>query len=69
MPRWGRATQLDVIDNSTAAVVVRNLTAEEVIASYTVSLTVEDVLAGVAGFSYVDSDGYRVTAHMQIAGT
>ena len=66
--RIGRARSYDVIDNTTGAIVIRNVTAEEVVATYQTSLTVEGVLC-VAGYSYVDSDGYRVTAHMQIAGT
>ncbi len=32
------------------------------------SLTAEDVMAGVAGYSYVVRDGYRVAAHFQISG-
>ena len=66
--RAGRALQFDVW-NSTGTTVVRNLTADEVVATYTTSLTAEDVLAGVASGSFVDADSFRVTAHMAIMCT
>lgn len=67
--RAGRALQFDVFNNTTGAVVIRNIDADAVIASYCTSLTAEEVMAGVAGYSYVDADTFRVTAHMAILCT
>jgi hypothetical protein len=45
-------------------VVIRNITATEVVATYCTSLTADQVLEGVASRSYIDSDNYRVAAHI-----
>jgi hypothetical protein len=67
--RAGRAQAFDVFNGTTGAVAVRNIDAETVIASYCTSLTAEEVMAGVAASSYVDSDGFRCTSRMAIMFT
>jgi hypothetical protein len=64
--RIGRARSFDVHDNVTGNVVVRNITAAEVVANHAPSLTAEQVIAGVAEWHHVDSDNMRITAHMAI---
>jgi hypothetical protein len=49
-------------------VVIRNVTAAEVSATYMPSLTAEDVVDRVAQEHHVDADNYRVVAHFSISG-
>jgi hypothetical protein len=64
--RIGSARSFDVHDNTTGEVVIRNVNAVEVVTTYAPSLTPEEVISGVAAWSYVDSDGVRISAHMSI---
>jgi hypothetical protein len=64
--RIGRARAYDVHDNATGTVIVRNVTAATVAATYAPSLTAEAVIDSVAQHHFVDSDGVRVSAHMAI---
>ena len=64
---WPKTSRFDVFDGA-GAVVVRNISADQVVASYLTSLTAEQVASTVANFSYVDSDGYRCAGHMSIVG-
>jgi hypothetical protein len=66
--RIGRAKAFDVFDNSDGSIVVRNVTADQVVATYCPSLTAEGVISGVAEWHHIDADGYRVAAHFSIAG-
>jgi hypothetical protein len=65
--RIGRATFFDVHNNVTGNVMVRNTTAQEVVATYCPSLPdAEAVIAGVAERHHIDADNMRITAHMAI---
>jgi hypothetical protein len=64
--RIGRARSYDVFDDA-GVVVIRNITAEAA-TTYAISLTAEEVIDGVATRHFVDSDGFRITSHMSIAG-
>jgi hypothetical protein len=66
--RIGRAASYDVFSNADGSVVARNLSATEVVAIYTTSLSAEELMDAVAGYSFVDSEGYRAAAHFQILG-
>jgi hypothetical protein len=66
--RAGRATSFDVFNDTTGALVVRNIDATAVITTYCTGLTAEQVLGGVAGYSYVVNNGFRAAAHMSIQG-
>jgi hypothetical protein len=56
----------DVFNNTTGAVVIRNVTVDDVVSTYQTSRTAEQVLRDIAAYSYSDADGYRVTRHFQI---
>jgi hypothetical protein len=62
--RIGRARAYDVFD-AAGAVVIRNITADAV-TTYATSLTAEEVIDGVATRHFIDSNGFRITAHMAI---
>ena len=64
---WPKTSRFDVHDAS-GNEVVRNISAEEVVASYLTSLTAEQVASAVANYSYVDSDTFRCSGHMSISG-
>jgi hypothetical protein len=64
--RIGRARSYDVFD-AAGTVVIRNISAETA-TIYVSSLTAEDVVDGVATRHFIDADGFRITAHMAIAG-
>jgi hypothetical protein len=60
--RRGKATRFDIFNNSTGAVVARNIDAATVIQSAT-SLTAQNVIDRVAAEHQVVSDGYFIAAH------
>jgi hypothetical protein len=63
--RIGRARSFDVWDNATGELVIRNVDAQAA-ATYATSLNAEQVIEGVATQHFIDSDGFRITAHMAI---
>jgi hypothetical protein len=66
--RIGAARSYDVHNNTTGVVVIRNVTASQVVASYLISPTAQQVIDTVASRSFVDANGYRCSAHMSISG-
>jgi hypothetical protein len=64
---WSRTTRFDVFDNTTGAVVARNVTSAE--AGTLLGATAADVENGIANYSYLDGNGNRAAGHMQIGGT
>jgi hypothetical protein len=66
--RIGYAKRFDIWNQITGELVIRNVDAAEVVATYQTSLTADEVIVGVAEQHHLDADNFRVTAHMAISG-
>ena len=64
--RAGPAMRFDIHNDTTGALVVRNIDAATVSASHATSLTAQQVIDRVAAEHHVVSNGVRVSAHMSI---
>lgn len=63
---WARTSKFDVFDNTTGAVVARNVDADS--AATTLRVTAQAIVDGVSNYSFVDANGYRCAGHGQITG-
>jgi hypothetical protein len=67
MKFWARTSKFDVFDNLTGAVVSRNISAAE--AAVALGKTEQEIMDGVANYSFVDGNDLRCTGHGQISGS
>lgn len=63
---WPPPTSFDILDNSTGAVIARNITAED--AGTYLGVSADEVVTAFAEHSFLDGAGVRCAIHMQITG-